>query len=119
MARTFAIIFGVALIILGILGFLPNFITAGKLFGIFASNLEINMAHLVTGILGLLCGFSSNPASRVYFIVVGILYTFLAILGLANTDKLLLCMFADNLANNWLHAGISIFSLYVGLTCKN
>jgi len=119
MARAFTIVLGILLIILGIMGFLPEFRTAGNLFGIFAVNLELNVAHLVTGILGLLCGLSSSLAARVYFIVIGILYGLLAILGLAHSDSMLLCMFANNIANNWLHAGISLFSLYFGLTFKN
>ena len=119
MIRTFTIILSILLIILGIMGFFPDFKTGGNLFGLFATNLELNVFHLVTGILGLLCGLSSSLNSKVYVIVVGILYGLLAILGLAHSDGLLLSMFANNIANNWLHGGVSVLSLYFGLTFKN
>jgi hypothetical protein len=118
MLRVFAIIFGIVLAVVGILGFLPNFVVGGKLFDLFPVNQEHNMAHLVTGIFGLLCGLSSGMAAKVFFIVVGILYGLLSVLAFTSSEPMIFAMFANNLADNLLHGGIAVLCLYLGLAFK-
>ncbi|HEY4832722.1 MAG TPA: DUF4383 domain-containing protein [Waddliaceae bacterium] len=119
MLRTLAIIFGLILAALGIIGFIPTYVTDGKLFNIFLVNLEGNVVHLASGIIAILCGLSSGFASKMFFIIFGVIYGFLAFLGfMQGHEGMLFDMIAVNMADNWLHAGIAAVSLLIGFGFK-
>lgn len=118
MLKLLAILFGLIMIVVGILGFLPDFTPNGELFGIFQVNPMHNVVHLLTGLVALVCGLSNALASKIFFILFGLVYGAVAILGFMQGDGLLYGM-AINQADNWLHTGIALFSLYVGLFLKN
>lgn len=114
MLKTLAIIFGLVFLAIGILGFFPDFTPNGKLLGIFSVNNEHNIVHLVSGVVALICGLNSNYASKVYFIIFGLIYGAVAVLGFMHGDEKLFGLIAINAADNWLHAGIAVVSLYIG-----
>ncbi len=118
MLRTLAIIFGIVLIITGVLGFFPAFTTNGKLFDIFRVNFEHNIANLSSGILALLCGLSSGFASKMFFIIFGVVCGFIAIMGFREGEGMLFEMIAINMADNFVHAGAAIVSLLIGFGLK-
>jgi len=118
MLRTFAILFGIGLIVIGILGFLPDFAPGGLLFNTFKVNPMLNILHLVSGIIALLSGMSNRSASKLYFIFFGLTYAALGILGFMGGDAILLKTFVNNNANSWLHTGIGVVSLYLGTFFK-
>lgn len=118
MLRTLAILFGIILLIVGVMGFLPTFVTNAKLFDVFRVNLEHNVANIAAGILALLCGLSSAFASKMFFIIGGVVFAFLALFGFMETDGMLFDMIAINTADNFLHAGIAAVSLLIGLGFK-
>lgn len=117
MLKLIAILFGLLMIVLGILGFLPDFTPRGFLFGIFSVNPMHNVVHLLTGILALVCGLSNSLAAKVFFILFGLVYGAIAVFGFMHGDGLFYGM-AINQADNWLHTAISLFSLYVGFFVK-
>lgn len=114
MLKVLAILSGLVFIIIGILGFLPDYAPAGKLFGLFSVNLEHNIVHLATGVIALLCGFSSSTASKAFFIIFGLVYAAVAAAGFYFGEGLLFNTIAINTADNWLHTGIALVSLYFG-----
>jgi len=118
MLRTLAILFGIVFIIVGVLGFLPTFVVDGKLFELFQINFEHNILHLVSGILALLCGLSSRFSSKIFFIIFGVVYAFLAALGFMQGEGVLFEMIAINMADNWLNAGVAALSLLIGFGFK-
>lgn len=119
MLRTLAIIFGLILATLGIIGFIPTYITDGKLFNTFLVNLEHNVAHLATGVIAILCGISSGFASKMFFIICGVVYAFLAVLGfMQGHEGLLFDMIAVNMADNFLHTVIAAVCLLIGFGFK-
>jgi Domain of unknown function (DUF4383) len=115
MLKILAILFGLVLIVIGILGFLPDFTPGGKLFGYFLVNPLHNILHLLTGIVALVCGLTSGLASKVFFICFGLIYAAIAVLGFMMGQGQLFDLIAINQADNYLHAGIAILSLYFGL----
>lgn len=119
MLRTLVIIFGVALVTAGILGFLPEYTPRGNLFGIFKVNAIHNIIHLVSGILALLAGVKNRGAAKTWFIVFGLIYAGMAALGFWQGEGNLLGVIANNEADNWLHAGIGALSLYFGFFTKS
>lgn len=118
MLRTLAILFGIVFVIAGVLGFIPSFVTSGKLFDIFRVNFEHNIVHLASGILAILCGLSGGFASKVFFIIFGIVYALLALFGFMQGEGKLFEMISINMADNYLHAGVAITSLLIGLGLK-
>lgn len=114
MLKTIAIIFGVIMLAVGILGFIPQANPNGMLLGLFHVNLIHNLIHVATGIVAILCGLSSEYASRVYFQVFGIVYALVALLGFYYGDRDILGLIANNTADNILHVLIALASIYLG-----
>lgn len=117
MMKTIAIIFGLILLAVGILGFMPQFTPNGNLFGIFHVNNIHNYIHIASGALALLCGLFCVDCCRLYFKVFGIIYAIVAILGFYYGDRAILNLIANNMADNLLHTVIAIFALYMGFGC--
>ncbi len=118
MLRSLAVIFGVAFLVIGIIGFYPQFVDSNNLFGIFRFNFEYRMAHIFSGILGILCGLYSLNASKLYFIIIGIVYGILAILGFSQPNGMLLGMFENNRADSWFNTVLAAVSLLLGFSKK-
>lgn len=118
MLRTLAIFFGILFIAFGIMGFVPAYMTNGKLFDLFRLNFEHNVAHLATGLISLLCGLISGFASKMFFIICGVVYAFLALLGFQIGEGMVFDMIAVNLLDNILHAGVGAVFLLIGFSIK-
>ena len=107
-AQLFALIAGSVLLVAGVMGF---FYTAafgspgrtGEALGIFEVNGWHNVAHVVTGALGLVAlGYVS---SRRYALAIGSLYVALAVWGFVLADgKPILDLVPVNTADDFLHA---------------
>jgi hypothetical protein len=113
MLKRYAIGFGVVILLIGIAGYIPALTPRGNLFGLFAVDPMHNIVHLITGAAGIVVGYSSEHASRVFFETVGIVYAILVVAGLAYGGGPMM-----NMAHNWsdvvLHLVIALFSLYMG-----
>jgi hypothetical protein len=114
MLKTIAIIFGIIMLIVGALGFVPEANPNGRLLGVFHVNFEHNLIHIATGIVSILCGLVSEHASRLFFQIFGIVYGLVALLGLYYGDRPILGLIANNMADVVLHFIIAAFALYLG-----
>lgn len=91
--RLIALVLGIVYTLVGIMGFIPTFLSDGQalpdvsgpakgnLLGIFAVNWFHNLAHLLIGLAGLVA-YRSYSASKTYALVVGVAYALLFVLGL-------------------------------------
>lgn len=111
MVRFFALLFGIALIFVGVAGYLPQFMTDGLLFGYFQVDSMHNMIHLVTGVLAILAAGRRGLAST-YFKLFGLIYAAVAFAGFYYNGDL--AMMQMNEADNILHAVIAVVALYLG-----
>lgn len=119
MLKRAAMIFGVAFIAAGILGFVPGITTAdGYLLGIFHVNAAHNIVHLVSGAVALYAGMQSESLSRLYFQVFGVIYAVVALLGLFYGREPLLGFIAHNPADVVLHLVIAVVALYLGFAYR-
>jgi hypothetical protein len=113
MARTFALVLGVVLLLVGILGFVlvPD---NGLLLGIFAVNPAHNAIHVLTGILGIAAAYGGW--ARTFCQAFGIVYLLVAVLGFVAVDAngMLLGLVHINMADNLLHLAIGASSAYFG-----
>lgn len=119
--KRFAIVAGLAFLLLGLLGFIEPLAPDGMLFGVFAVNTAHNVFHIVTGLLGLWAGSTrTDYAGLGYTWYVLLTYTVLSILGfvLAPDEGLLLGIFRANMADHWLHLVIALSALGVLLAAQ-
>jgi hypothetical protein len=82
MLKVLAILFGLIMITMGILGFLPEYAPGGLLLGIFSASLIHNAIRIGIGLIAILCGFSSYQASKWFFIIFVLATDAAAVFGL-------------------------------------
>jgi hypothetical protein len=112
--RLLAFLYGVLFIGFGVMGYMPEFITDGSLFGRFLVDDMLNKIHIVCGIIGFVAAFNSALA-RSYFIILGLAFGTAAVLGYVTGEVHGIQMGMDD---NLLHAGIAITGLLIGVTQK-
>ena len=132
--RTFAMIFGIVFLVVGILGFgvVPSLLEGhsasgsmmekeGMLFGMFHVNFLHNIVHILFGLWGLAASRSASGAVG-YFKCVAVIYALLAILGLIPQTN---AGFGDGLAHLvlggykvWLHAALAVVAAFFGWVNK-
>lgn len=119
MIKKAALIFGIVYLVIGIAGFLPFLMSDDKIFGVFAVDLIHNIIHLLSGVLAIYASMQGAKASRMFFQIFGVVYGLVAILGFfAVSDGKLLGLFANNMADTWLHVVLALLSLYLGFGMK-
>lgn len=114
MVKLAAILFGLLFLTIGIMGFIPDFTPNNKLFNLFMVNFWHNIVHIATGVIALMCGLTSTAASKIFFILFGLIYAAVAVLGFMQGEGMLLGFIAINTPDNWLHVAVAIISLYLG-----
>jgi hypothetical protein len=126
MTRTFALLFGIVFLAVGVLGFVPGLVHTpasghnvtmtqnyGDLLGLFPVNMLHNVVHILFGIWGLLA-YRSLGGATTYFRSVAIIYAVLTILGLIpafDTTFGLIPIYGNDV---WLHALLAIVGAYFG-----
>ena len=128
--RTFAMIFGIVFLIVGVIGFIPGLTVMGgmhsdadsqvkmvTMFGyelkLFPVNVLHDIVHILFGIWGLLAARSVANA-RMYFRGVAIIYAVLTVMGFIpplNTTFGFIPLYGNDI---WLHALLAIVAAYFG-----
>jgi uncharacterized membrane protein len=132
--RYCALAIGILFLLLGLVGFIPAFISVqhggveyipptsvpdlysvgyGYLFGLFPTNLVHNIVHALVGFMGIAAFFDAR-GSRVYCRVFAYAYALLALLGLipfARTLFGLMPIFGNNV---WFNALAAVIAAYFG-----
>lgn len=116
MLKKAALVFGVVLTAVGLLGFVPALTPNGYLLGIFETNGLHNIIHLLSGIAALVASQSEAYAST-YFKVFGVVYAVVMVVGFLQGDTVL-GIIPVNLADNLLHLAIAGSTLYLGFGVK-
>ena len=117
--KNIAMIFGIVLVLVGVLGWIPALSPGGKLLGLFDVNSAHNLVHLVTGIVAIVASMASESASRLFFRIFGIVYALVAVLGFYYGDQPLLGIVSSNAADSALHVVIAVVALYLGFGMKS
>ncbi|MHB1169476.1 MAG: DUF4383 domain-containing protein [Longimicrobiales bacterium] len=118
-AQTGALIFGIAFLLVGILGlFVDNGMsmnadmeTSGRLFGLFPVNLLHNIVHLAFGVWGLMAS-RSHEGSRTFGKVGAVVYAALVVIALISPTMFGLVPIGSH--DIWLHAVLAIGLAYIG-----
>ncbi len=122
-----ALIIAAAFLVVGVLGFIPGVTTdldqlgvaghhsGAKLFGVFAVSGLHNVVHLAFGLVGLTLA-RTYAMARAYFLVGGLAYLGLWAYGLFIDRGSAANFVPVNNADNWLHLGLGIVMVLLGLT---
>ena len=115
MAKTSALVFGIILVLLGLLGFVSNPLSSAN--GLFVVNAAHNIVYLLLGIILLIASRSGQASSAMWLKIVGAVAVILAILGflLAPNGPMLLGIFAVNMADHWLHLVVGVVVFFLGM----
>lgn len=125
--RTFALLYGIVFLIVGIAGFIPALVenvptvrheltvdaSHGLLFGLFPVNVLHNVVHLLFGVWGVIA-YRSRGAAVTYARAVAIIYAVLMICGFVpGLDTLfgLVPLYGNDI---WLHALLALGAAYFG-----
>jgi hypothetical protein len=120
MIKKAAQIFGIVLLLVGVLGFIPGITTDEMLLGIFHVNAAHNVVHLLTGAVALYAAMQADDkAAKLYFQVFGVVYLLVTVLGFIVGDGMILGFLSNNAADTWLHVVITLFALYLGFGTKS
>jgi hypothetical protein len=125
--RTFALLFGIVFLAIGVAGFIPGITTPphpghpdlavdanyGQVLGLFPVNILHNIVHILFGLWGLL-SYKSFSAAKGYARGVAIAYAVLTIAGLVpglNTMFGLVPLYGNDI---WLHLLLAVVAAYFG-----
>lgn len=111
MIRFFAVLFGIAFIFIGVLGFLPTYKADDLLFGYLNASYMHNMLHIFTGVVAIMAATRQRFA-KLFFQVAGLAYTAIAFWGFWTGGDLYIMHV--KLADNLLHLLIGLAALYIG-----
>lgn len=125
--RTFALVFGIVFVVVGVAGFIPGLTAAhthpdvtmetglGLLFGLFPVNLLHNIVHVLFGIWGLAASRSVS-GSRGYGKAVAVIYALFVVMGIVEAANLWTTFGLVPLYGNdvWLHALLAAGAAYFG-----
>lgn len=116
-ARTYALIIGWLLTVVGIVGFFT-----GSMLLIFEVNMAHNLVHVATGAVALLFGYwMSGRYARTFDQWLGVVYGLVTVFGFGVAglgSASILGILPVNLADNVLHATIALGSLAVGFLSR-
>lgn len=113
--QRFAKIYGIILLVLGILGFIPAFVNEeGLLFHFYKVNFPLNIIYLVTGMIAIVLSWAKKFYIRLFFQIIGFIFCILAALGFIYREGHVLGIIANNLFVTWFHLIIGIFALILG-----
>jgi len=122
-----AVLIAAALLVIGVLGFIPGATThldqlqwaghhsGAKLLGMFAVSGLHNVVHLASGVIGFIFA-RTYAASRAYLLGGGFVYCALWLYGLLMDQGSALNIMPLNNADNWLHFGLGVGMLLLGVT---
>jgi hypothetical protein len=127
--RTFAMIFGIVFLIVGVGGFIPGLnmahmghpgdsaVTMKTMFGyelgLFPVNVIHDIVHILFGIWGILAA-RSLAGARSYFRVVAVIYALLTVLGLLPATYTTFGMIPIYGNDVWLHLVLALVAAYFG-----
>jgi hypothetical protein len=125
-AESFAGLFGLVLVILGVVGFIPGLVqpygelrwwkngSGAELFGVFQTSILHNLVYIGFGAAGLLAAKTAMTA-RAYLSGGGILSFTLGIYGLLIDRFGSSNVVPLDRADDWLHIGLGVTMVYAGL----
>lgn len=115
MAKTLAIVLGIVVILVGLLGFVANPIVGDS--GMFMTNAATDVLYIILGLILVGVALWATAQSALWLKIVGVVYLLVAVLGFVMSSPLL-GVFAVNMMTTWLHVVLGVVLLVVGFMGK-
>ncbi len=113
MAKLYAQVVGVVLLILGVIGFFTQ-----SLLGVRTTPVH-NLIHLVSGAWGAYAGFANGLGGpKTYAQIFGIIYTVVGVVGFLSPSLLTGLSVPVNSLYNIIHLVVGLWGLYAGFMAK-
>lgn len=120
MVKRLSLIYGLIVLAIGILGFIPNALIGRD--GFFLTNAAHDVVHLITGLLLLLVAYTSEETAVATFRGLSVVYVIIALVGFfqigAVGSGFMLDLFQINGADNWLHLAFTLVFALSGFTAS-
>jgi threonine/homoserine/homoserine lactone efflux protein len=120
MAKTVTVIFGVILVLLGILGFTSNSLIGANAY--FVSDMTHNLMHIVLGGILLAVAFWAAENSMFWLKIIGAVIFLLGLIGVLTVPSAggsLLGIASTNGASDWFHFIFGVVIFAAGIYSKN
>ena len=114
MIKTLGLVFGIAFLLGGTLGFVPGVTKDDMYFGIFMVNPAHNIMHIVTGAIFVLASMLGARAARLWFQIFGFFYAALAAMGFVIGEGMIFNLIMNNQYDSWGHAALALLILLIG-----
>ncbi len=115
MAKKWAKVLGVVVIIVGVIGFFANPLVG--MMGYFHTNTALDIVYIVLGLVLVLCG--TDEKAKLWLKIVGIIYVLLAIIGFMMMKGATVASVFGlqvNGAANWLHLVVGVVMFLAGMS---
>lgn len=110
-----SVLWGVLFVLGGILGFVPG-ITRDEMFlGIFMVNTPHNILHIISGIIFFIGAISGPRAARMCFLVIGIFYLALSLIGFEVGNGLIFNLISNTPIDSWGHGFLAFVLVLSGV----
>ncbi len=116
MVNTYAKVLGLALILVGVLSFIPALTPNNLLFGLFMVDTAHNIVHLLSGLVLLAVAFSQDyEIIRRVVLLFAVIYGLITLIGFFTPDGGLVLGMPMNMADDILHLTITVSALMFAL----
>jgi short-subunit dehydrogenase len=113
--RTLAVLWGILFLLGGILGFVPG-VTKDEMFlGFFMVNTPHNILHIISGVMFLIGSLLGARTARSWFLIFGIFYLALSIIGFKVGDGLIFGLISNTRIDAWGHGFLGLVLFLTGL----
>jgi hypothetical protein len=112
--QKFGVLWGILFLLGGILGFVPG-VTKDEMFlGFFMVNTPHNILHIFSGTIFLIASVSGARAARSWFLIFGLLYLALSIIGFKVGNGLIFNLISNSPIDSWGHGFLGIVLFLTG-----
>ena len=114
MIKKLGLLWGCLFLLGGILGFVPG-ITKDEMFlGFFMVNTAHNILHLISGLVFLAAAVAGARAVRWWFIIFGLFYLALSLIGFVVGDGLIFNLISNSKIDSWGHGFLGLVLFLTG-----
>jgi hypothetical protein len=112
--QKFGVLWGILFLLGGILGFVPG-VTKDEMFlGFFMVNTPHNILHIVSGVIFLIASFFGARAARSWFLIFGMFYLALSIIGFKVGNGLIFNLISSSPIDSWGHGFLGLVLFLTG-----
>ena len=116
MTKKLGFFWGSLFLLGGILGFVPGITKNDMFLGFFMVNTPHNILHIISGLIFLVASMAGSRAARLWFIVFGLFYASMSLLGFAVGDGMIFNLISNNKVDSWGHGFLALVLLLIGFT---